>query len=128
MHSKTRISLTLATATATATALLVASGALAGNVERFDSSVTLSQNNPFHGQVVSRKHPCVERRIVKVFNKKPGKDGLFDKTKSKRDGSWSIPAMPDGKFYAKMPRRSEGAAGTTFICSGDKSPVRSFGP
>ena len=90
--------------------------------------MTLSQNNPFHGQVVSQKHPCVERRTVKVFNKKPGKDGLFDTTKSKRDGSWSIPAMPDGKFYAKMPRRSEGAAGTTFICSGDKSPVRSFGP
>ena len=36
--------------------------------------------------------------------------------------------MPNGKFYAKMPRRSEGAAGTTFICSGDTSPVRSYGP
>jgi hypothetical protein len=36
--------------------------------------------------------------------------------------------MPNGKFYAKMSRRSEGAAGTTFICSGDQSPVRSFGP
>jgi len=124
MHSKTRIPLALAAGAATA--LLLASGALAGNVKTFDSSITLSQNNPFHGQVASKKHACVERRVVKVFNKKPGKDGLFGTTKSKRDGSWSMPAMPNGKFYAKMPRRSEGTAGTTFVCTGDTSPVRSF--
>jgi hypothetical protein len=126
MHSKTRIALTLAAGAATA--LLLASGALAGHVKTIDSSVTLSQNNPFHGHVVSEKHACSVHRIVKVFNKKPGKDGLFGSTKSNNTGSWSIPAMPNGKFYAKMPRRSEGTAGTTFVCTGDKSPVRSFGP
>ena len=72
--------------------------------------------------------PHLRQRIVKVFNKKPGKDGLFGSTKSNNTGSWSIPAVPNGKFYAKMPRRSEGSAGRTFICSGDRSPVRSFGP
>lgn len=126
MHSRTRIPLTLAAGAATA--LLLAAGALAGNVKTFDSSVTLSQNNPFHGQVVSKKHACKEDRLVKVFNKKPGKDGLFGKTHSKHDGSWSLPATPTGKFYAKMPRRSEGGAGTTFVCTGDTSPVRTFGP
>ena len=124
MDSKTRIALTLAAGAATA--LLLASGALAGNVKTIDSSVTLSQNNPFHGHVVSEKHACSVHRTVKVFNKKPGKDGLFDTTKSNRTGSWAIPAMPNGKFYAKMPRRSEGTAGTTFVCTADRSPVRSF--
>lgn len=124
MHSKTGIPLTIVAGAATA--LLLASGALAGNVKTIDSSVTLSQGNPFHGHVVSQKHACSVRRVVKVFNKKPGKDGLFGTTHSNRTGSWSIPAMPNGKFYAKMPRRSEGTAGTTFVCTGDKSPVRSF--
>jgi len=124
MHSKNRIP--AAIAAVGAVAALMASGALAGNVKTFDSSVTLSQNNPFHGHVVSEKHACSVHRIVKVFNKKPGKDGLFGTTKSNRTGSWSIPAMPNGKFYAKMPRRSEGTAGTTFVCTGDTSPVRSF--
>ena len=126
MPAKFRIPLILAAAGALA--MLIASGAIAGNVKTFNSSVTLSQNNPFHGKVVSQKHACSVDRLVKVFNKKPGKDGLFGKTHSKGDGSWSIPATPTGKFYAKMPRRSEGAAGTTFVCIGDTSPVRTFGP
>src|SRR4051812_34501806 len=124
MHSKTRTALTLAAGPATA--LLLASGEFTGHVKTIDSSETLSQNKPFHGPVVSEKHACSVHRIVKDFNKKPGKDGLFGTTKSNRTGSWSIPAMPNGKFYAKMPRRSEGAAGTTFVCTGDTSPVRSF--
>jgi hypothetical protein len=124
MHAKLRTPL-VALAAAAAT-MLIASGALATNVKTIDSSVTLSQNNPFHGHVVSEKHACSVHRIVKVFNKKPGRDGLFDKTKSSRTGAWSIPATPSGKFYAKMPRRKEGTAGTIFVCTGDKSPVRSF--
>jgi hypothetical protein len=124
MHSKTKLALTLAAGAAAA--LLLVPGALAGNVKTIDSSVTLAQSNPFHGHVVSQKHACSVHRVVKVFNKKPGKDGLFGTTKSTRTGSWSIPAMPNGKFYAKMPRRSEGTAGTTFVCTGDRSQVRSF--
>ena len=125
MQSKTRIPLTLAAGAATA--MVLASGALAGNVKTFDSSVTLAKSNPFHGHVVSEKHACSVHRLVKVFNKKPGKDGLFGKTHSNRTGAWSIPATPTGKFYAKMPRREEGTAGTTFVCTGDRSKVRTYG-
>jgi hypothetical protein len=126
MLSKPRILMFLAAAAAIAA--LAATTALGTTTKRFDSTVTLSANNPFHGQVVSKKHACEVQRVVKVFNQRPGKDGLFDTTKSNRKGAWSIPAMPNGRFYAKMPRRSEGTAGTTFVCTGDTSPVRSFGP
>jgi hypothetical protein len=125
MHQKARIPLTIA-AGAAAT-MLIASGALAGNVKRFDSSVTLANSNPFHGRVVSEKHACSVHRRVKVFNKKPGPDGLFGTTRTNNRGGWSIPASPNGDFYAKMKRREEGAAGTTFICTGDTSKVRRFG-
>lgn len=112
---------------AMATCALIASAALATTVKRFDSRVTLSANNPFHGRVISDKHACEVNRTVKVFNKRPGPDGLFGKTTTDGDGKWSIPATPNGKFYAKVTRRKEGAAGTIFVCKPDTSPVRSFG-
>jgi hypothetical protein len=125
MHQKLRIP--LAIAAGAAATMLIASGALAGNVKTFDSSVTLATGNPFHGRVVSEKHACSVHRRVKVFNKRPGPDGFFGKTRTNRRGSWSIPATPNGNFYAKIKRRAEGTAGTTFVCTGDRSKVRHFG-
>jgi hypothetical protein len=125
MRSKSRIPLALAMATVLTA--ITATAALGGNVQRFDSKVTLSANNPFHGRVLSPRHACEVQRTVKVFNKKPGRDGVFGKTTTNGRGKWSIPAMPNGKFYAKVTRREEGAAGTTFVCRSDTSPTRSFG-
>jgi hypothetical protein len=125
MHPRSRFLSVLVLAVASA-ALAVAP-ALGGNVKRFDSTVTLAKANPFHGHVSSPKHACEVLRTVKVFNEKPGPDGLFDKTKTDNDGKWAIPATPNGNFYAKVTRREEGAAGTTFVCRSDISPTRHFG-
>jgi hypothetical protein len=125
MHLKSRIPLVLGAAAAITT--VTAATALGGNVQRIDSSVTLATGNPFHGRVVSEKHACSVHRRVKVFNKRPGPDGFFGKTRTNRRGAWSIPATPNGNFYAKMKRREEGTAGTTFVCTGDRSKVRHFG-
>lgn len=113
---------------AIASAALAAAPALGGNVRRFDSTVTLAATNPFHGHVSSPKHACEVQRTVKVFDKAPGPDSFFGKTKTDGDGKWSIPATPNGNFYAKVTRRKEGAAGTIFVCRPDLSPTRHFGP
>jgi len=115
-----------ALAVAAAIAALTAATALAGNTTRFDSKVTLSRNDPFHGEVKSQKHACVAHRTVKVFNAQAAPNGLFDKTKTDSDGDWSIDAMPNGDFYAKVKRHKKHADGNTFVCRSDLSPVRTF--
>jgi hypothetical protein len=121
-----RLRILPALAGAAAIAALAATAALGGNVQGFDSKVTLSQNNPFHGHVLSPKHACEVHRVVKVFNKKPGRDGLYGRTRTNRQGDWSIPAMPRGDFYARVKRREEGTAGTIFVCRRDRSPTKHF--
>jgi hypothetical protein len=125
MLSKSRIALLLGAAAALTG--LAAAMALGTVTKRIDSKVTLSANNPFHGRVTSKKHPCEVKRTVKIFNQKPGPDGLFGRTKTDKQGKWSKPAMPNGKFYAVVKRREEGTAGTIFVCKSDQSPTRTFG-
>lgn len=120
MHPRFRIPLIIGIAAATVA--LVAASALGGNVKRFDSTVTLAATNPFHGHVSSPKHACEVNRTVKVFQQKYGTDGLYGKTTTDADGKWSIPASPNGKFYAKVTRR----ATTKFVCKPDTSPTRQF--
>lgn len=125
MHPRSRIPLILGTVAAVGS--LAAASAFGGNVKRFDSTVTLAKAHPFHGHVSSTKHACEVNRTVKVFQQRSGTDGLYGKTTTDGDGKWSLPATPTGKFYAKVTRREEGAAGTTYVCKPDTSPVRSFG-
>ena len=107
--------------------LAITAVAAATTVKRFDSKVTLSASNPFHGRVTSDKHACEVQRKVKVFNVRPGPDGVFGTDKTNNHGSWSIPATPNGNFYARVKRREEGTAGTTFVCRSDRSKTRHFG-
>jgi hypothetical protein len=125
MLSRSRITTILGLTAALAA--LTAGTVLATTTKRFDSKVTLSTTNPFHGRVISEKHACEIDRTVKVFNKKPGPDGLFGSTKTDNQGKWSMPATPTGRFYAKVTRRKEGTAGTIVVCRADTSPTRHFG-
>jgi hypothetical protein len=93
--------------------------------EAFDSKVTLKPDNPFHGRVISEKPACERGRTVQVFDKQPGTDGLYGATETDAEGRWSMPASPNGDFYAKV-KRKVGPAGTTFSCRPDLSPVRTF--
>jgi hypothetical protein len=112
---------------AAAAVLAMAAAAVFATTRKvFDSTVTMSGNNPFHGRVISGKHACEVGRTVKILNKKPGPDGLFGKTTTDNQGKWSKPAMPNGKFYAVVKRREEGTAGTIFVCKRDESAVRNF--
>jgi hypothetical protein len=91
----------------------------------FDSKVTLKTDNPFHGRVISDKAACRKGRTVQVFNVQPGADGMFGATETDAQGKWSMPASPNGDFYAKVTRKV-GPVGTSYSCRPDKSPVRTF--
>jgi len=126
MHLRSRFPIVLAAAAAAAA--IAAPLAVGGTVKRIDSTVTLATTNPFHGHVSSPNHACEVQRVVKVYDQQPGPDGLFDKAKTNRRGKWSVEAPNvNGNFYAKVTRREEGAAGTTYICRPDTSPTRHFG-
>src|SRR5262245_2067339 len=78
------------------TTLAITAFAAASSVKRFDSTVTLSGSDPFHGRVTSDKHGCEVQRKVKVFNVRPGPDGLFGTDTTNNHGRWSLPATPTG--------------------------------
>src|SRR5437764_3410277 len=103
-----------------ATVVLAAAPAVAGGAKRFKSTVTLAQTNPFHGQVNSHKSACEVSRTVTVYQAKYGGDSLYDSTTTGADNKWSIPATPNGNFYAKVSRR----VGHKLICNSDCSPTR----
>ncbi|HEV8246515.1 MAG TPA: hypothetical protein VGP93_12135, partial [Polyangiaceae bacterium] len=111
-------------------ALAVAVPALAGQTAKFDSRVTLPppQKHPFHGVVRSIKHACEVHRKVKVFWQRPGPDRLLGGGTdwSNRSGNWSARqlVLAEGDYYAKVMRSKKNAAGTSFVCRGDRSPTR----
>ena len=121
MHPGTRIPLVVGIIVAAAA--LTAAPALGGGAKSFKSKVTLAQTNPFHGQVKSDKPACEVSRTVNVYQAKYGGDSLYDSTKTGADNKWSIPATPNGNFYAKVSRR----VGHKVICKSDVSPTRHFG-
>jgi len=102
---------------------LVTAPALAGGAKSFKSQVTLAATDPFHGQVKSDKAACQISRTVTVYRAKYGGDSLYDTTKTGADNEWSIPATPNGNFYAKVSRR----LGHKVICKSAVPPTRHFG-
>jgi hypothetical protein len=102
---------------------LVTAPALAGGATSYKSKVTLAQTNPFHGQVKSDKPACEVSRTVTVYQAKYTGDSIYDSTKTGASNKWSIPATPNGNFYAKVSRR----VGNKVICKSAVSPTRHFG-
>jgi hypothetical protein len=106
--------------------VVVAVQALATQTVKINSRVTISSNAPaFHGQVKSNKSACERQRRVKLFKQRSGPDKLLGKDNSNHRGKWKIVVDPlkSGAYYAKLKRRSEGTAGTIFVCRGDRSKV-----
>jgi len=95
-----------------------------GAVVKYDSKVTIRSTAPaFHGHVSSESPACEPRRRVKLFKQRPGTDKLLGKDRTDHEGRWKIEVEPlkSGAYYAKVTRRAEGAAGTTFVCKRDRS-------
>jgi hypothetical protein len=121
MYSRSRIALVIGVVAAAAA--LAATSALGGDAKRFKSTVTLAQSNPFHGHISSPKAACEISRTVNVYRAKYGSDDLYDSTKTGASNEWSIPATPNGNFYAQVTKR----VGHKIICKADDSPTLHFG-
>lgn len=123
--TKTQIVITLVPAALSVTAWT--SSAAAADRVAVASRATLSQADPFHGKVLSKKAACERNRTVEVYRVDPGSDGLFGSTTSNAQGMWEIPAgMPNGKFYAIAKQRSIDAPAKTLVCKRAISPKVAF--
>jgi hypothetical protein len=117
-----RVALIVCAALATAAAAAIP--ALATNVVKIDSKVTISTRAPaFHGKVKSDRHACETGRKVKLFKRRHGPDRLLGHDRTNHDGKWKVGVDPlsSGAYYAKVTRREEGTAGTIFVCRRDRS-------
>jgi hypothetical protein len=106
-----------------AAAALAAVPALAA-VVKYDSKVTISSRSPaFHGHVKSENHACEVQRKVKLYKQRPGDNKLLGKDTTGGAGRWEVEVDPlkSGAYFAKVTRREEGTAGTTFVCRRDRS-------
>ena len=101
------------------------SAAPAANTVEIDSRIIMRQTFPaFHGKVKSHNEACVDNRLVKLFKKKrSGGRKLLGKTHTDEEGKWEVIVDPlsSGVYRAIVKQRSEGTAGTTFVCLRDKS-------
>jgi hypothetical protein len=121
MPSRSRTPLILGLALALVA--FAATAALAGGLQRVASKVRLANADPFHGKVVSEKRACERNRTVKVYKSNyTMPDGLYGSTTTDADGKWSIPATPNGKFYAVVTKKET----AKFLCRADVSPTKSF--
>lgn len=104
---------------------LAISAAPARNTVEIDSEIIMRPNFPaFHGKVKSSNDACVENRLVKLFKKKrSGGRRLLGETHTNSAGKWAVIVDPlsSGVYRAVVKQRSEGTAGTTFVCLRDKS-------
>ena len=103
---------------------VAASNALGDPSSPFDSKVTLSRDNPFHGHVSSPFHGCAKERTVTVFRVRPGLSERIRKTDTDWHGEWSIPTHRHGAYYARVAKRSRGGK---VVCKQDRSATRRFG-
>ena len=109
------------------TAAVAAVPALATNVVKIDSKVTISAHAPaFHGRVKSDNHACETGRKVKLFKRRHGPDHLLGHDETNHRGRWQVGVNPlsSGAYYAKVTRREEGTAGTIYVCRRDRSRTR----
>ncbi len=94
------------------------------------SKVTISKVAPYwHGMVMSTRfggnRSCEQKRLVKVFKQREGKDLLIGKDTSSKKGHWLVPGEPTkGRYYAILTARP---AGKKPACLEDHSSVVDVG-
>jgi hypothetical protein len=129
MRVPTRRAALLVALAAIASAGLVATAA-GTRVVKINSKVSIqSRSLVFHGKVRSPNSGCRDGRKVKLKRViSGGPDQVVGRDTTDARGRWRI--TPQGSagislahFYARVRRQSQGAAGTIFVCRGDRSRV-----
>lgn len=126
-----RVARSAALLTAVASALWLAAGpAAATRTIQVPSQVSIHSNSlRFSGKVSvpAAYEPCREDRKVVLFKViSGGPDEAVGRDTTDGQGTWTI--LPEGsagislsRFYAKVKQRSEGAAGTIYVCRAARS-------
>jgi hypothetical protein len=98
------------------------------HVVKINSKVSIAEHNlTFHGKVRSPNPGCLDSRKVKLKRViGAGHDQTMGSATTDTHGRWSVhlsgfAGITLNHFYAHLKRRSEGAAGTIFVCRGDRS-------
>jgi hypothetical protein len=98
------------------------------HVVKINSKVSIAEHNlTFHGKVRSPNPGCLDSRKVKLKGViGAGHDQTMGSSTTDTHGRWSVhlsgfAGITLNHFYAHLKRRSEGAAGTIFVCRGDRS-------
>jgi hypothetical protein len=122
-------------ATATvASVSVVALGLTAADATRtvtIASHITIQSNSlTFSGKVTSPNVACKRGRKVALY-RTPSL--VLGSTTTGRSGRWRITASGSagitlGRFYARVARRSEGTAGTIYVCKGARSRTIRYRP
>jgi hypothetical protein len=115
--------------------LALAVSATATRVVRISSKVSIANHHGLHfvGRVTSPNHACVEERKVILFRViENGPDQALGSDKTSASGNWGVEVsgfagISLSHFYAKVKRRSEGTAGTIYVCRGDRSRTIELG-
>jgi len=95
------------------------------------SHITIkSKGLTFSGNVTSSKAPCKRERKVTLY-RTPAL--ALGSTTTSSTGHWKITASGSagitlGHFYAKVKRRSEGTAGTIYVCKAATSRTIAYSP
>jgi hypothetical protein len=120
---------------ATLVFVLLGSGGAAGTrIVRFPSTATMRITAEkgaavFKGKVKSPNIACRTNRTVRLMQTKPGDDLKVSVTPTFGQ-RWRIGLDNPiaGKYYARVVKRSEGTAGTIYVCRPDSSGSINFAP
>ena len=95
------------------------------------SHITIkSKGLTFSGSVTSSNAACASGRKVTLYRKK---SQVLGSTTTNSSGGWKITASGSagitlGHFYAKAKKRSEGTAGTIYVCKSATSKTIPYKP
>jgi hypothetical protein len=115
--------------------LLLAATAAATRTVHIPSKVSIANHHGLHfgGRVSSTNHACEQGRKVVLFRViVNGPDQVMGRDTSDGEGRWGIEVsgfagISMSHFYAKVKRRSEGTAGTIYVCGADRSRTIGLG-
>jgi hypothetical protein len=117
-----------------ASALALASGlptAAATRTVKIASHITIKSNGlKFSGSVTSSNAACKSGRKVTLYRKQ---SQMLGSTTTSSSGSWKITPSGSagitlGHFYATVKQRSEGTAGTIYVCKAATSKTIPYKP
>lgn len=116
-------------------ALALAAGAGATRTVFIASKVSIKNHHGLHfvGRVTSPNHACEEgRRVVLYRVIDGGPDQALGHDTTNANGNWGVEVsgfagISMSHFYARVKRRSEGTAGTIYVCKGDRSRTIELG-